>query len=150
MWQYSSTGSVSGIAGNVDMNKWNGTMTQLLAYVAPPPVADAGVKADAGTVKVDAGTIKPDAGAADAGTKADGGVKSDAGTASDAGAIADAGTIADAGMPDFDAGAEPEDAGSEEVPDAGEEPVFSSDGGEGAVLGSGRTGFIESCTGDGH
>jgi len=29
MWQYSSTGSVSGISGNVDLDKFNGTLAQL-------------------------------------------------------------------------------------------------------------------------
>jgi GH25 family lysozyme M1 (1,4-beta-N-acetylmuramidase) len=32
-WQYSSTGSVSGISGNVDLDVFNGTMPQLSAYI---------------------------------------------------------------------------------------------------------------------
>ncbi|MEU8677957.1 lysozyme [Streptomyces sp. NPDC048560] len=31
IWQYSATGRVSGVAGDVDRNKFNGTMTRLLA-----------------------------------------------------------------------------------------------------------------------
>lgn len=67
-WQYSSTGSVPGISGNVDMNKWNGTLNELVAYVTPP-VPDAGMpRPDAGAVipdagmSTDAGTAFPDAG----------------------------------------------------------------------------------------
>ncbi|GAB3945974.1 hypothetical protein GCM10027614_38620 [Micromonospora vulcania] len=30
-WQYTSTGSVSGISGNVDRNYWNGDRTRLIA-----------------------------------------------------------------------------------------------------------------------
>ena len=123
MWQFSSTGSVSGIAGSVDVNKWNGTFAQLITYVDPPPVPDAG-------------TIKPDAGIADAGTRPDAGTKPDAGVQPDAGT--------DAGRPTVDAGLE-EDAGTA-VLDGGQPPA-TTDGGEGEVLGSGRTAFIQSCTG---
>jgi GH25 family lysozyme M1 (1,4-beta-N-acetylmuramidase) len=34
-WQYSSTGSVSGISGNVDQDTYNGNMTSLLTYTYP-------------------------------------------------------------------------------------------------------------------
>lgn len=36
IWQYSSTGSVAGISGNVDMDRFNGTRDQLLAQLAAP------------------------------------------------------------------------------------------------------------------
>lgn len=43
-WQYSSSGRVSGISGNVDMNRFNGTMTELNALAGIVPVqTDAGV-----------------------------------------------------------------------------------------------------------
>lgn len=124
-WQHSSTGSVAGISGNVDMDKWNGTLAQLKAYASPPVV-------DAGT---------PDAGAPDAG-HADAGIP-DAGAA-DAGAP-DAGTV-DAGA---DAGAD--DAGEVDAGEIGEPPQDDAgvlpDGGawEGATIGMGKLEFIEQC-----
>jgi len=127
-WQWSSTGSVSGISGNVDLNKWNGTLAQLQAF-AQPPVADAGVpRPDAGTV--DAG-VRPNAGSADAG------VRPDAGSPADAGALADVGAPDAGGEPDVDAGLgeEPIDAGL--LPDGGID--------QGATIGSGRIDFIGEC-----
>lgn len=71
MWQSSSTGSVPGISGNVDMNEFNGTLQDLKDFINPPPVEppptkDAGAPpSDAGTVdaapapKNDAGTVTP-------------------------------------------------------------------------------------------
>jgi lysozyme len=41
-WQYSSTGAVSGIAGNVDMDTFMGTRAQLLATMAAPTVCGDG------------------------------------------------------------------------------------------------------------
>jgi lysozyme len=35
-WQYTSTGAVNGISGSVDIDRWNGTMDQLLAFLGPP------------------------------------------------------------------------------------------------------------------
>ncbi|MEO6774650.1 MAG: GH25 family lysozyme [Kofleriaceae bacterium] len=35
-WQYTSSGSVNGISGNVDVDRWNGTMAQLQAFLGPP------------------------------------------------------------------------------------------------------------------
>jgi len=35
-WQYSSSGAVAGISGNVDMDRWNGTLAQLKAFLGPP------------------------------------------------------------------------------------------------------------------
>src|SRR5262249_45450486 len=40
-WQYSSTGSVGGISGNVDVDHFNGTLADLMAF-ANPPLPDAG------------------------------------------------------------------------------------------------------------
>ena len=34
-WQYTSSGSVAGITGNVDTDRWNGTKAQLLAFLGP-------------------------------------------------------------------------------------------------------------------
>jgi lysozyme len=34
VWQYSSSGSVPGIAGNVDLNVWNGTYEELVAFAS--------------------------------------------------------------------------------------------------------------------
>jgi GH25 family lysozyme M1 (1,4-beta-N-acetylmuramidase) len=36
IWQYSSSGSVNGIAGNVDMDRWNGDRASLDAFLGPP------------------------------------------------------------------------------------------------------------------
>lgn len=36
VWQYSSTGSVPGISGNVDLDRFNGGIGDLYAYVSPP------------------------------------------------------------------------------------------------------------------
>jgi len=35
-WQYTSSGSVAGISGNVDTNRFNGTRDQLIAMTVPP------------------------------------------------------------------------------------------------------------------
>jgi uncharacterized protein (TIGR03382 family) len=35
-WQYTSTGRVTGISGNVDVNRWNGTKEDLMAFLGPP------------------------------------------------------------------------------------------------------------------
>ena len=47
-WQYTSSGSVNGISGNVDTNRFNGTRTDLMALIGPvvpcaPLPADGGV-----------------------------------------------------------------------------------------------------------
>jgi lysozyme len=41
-WQYSSTGSVGGISGSVDLDHFNGSLADLMAFANPPP-PDAGV-----------------------------------------------------------------------------------------------------------
>jgi lysozyme len=63
VWQYSATGSVSGISGNVDRDRFNGDRAALLDWIgtSPPPTPDAGVgpaAPDARPVPVD----PPDAG----------------------------------------------------------------------------------------
>ncbi len=35
-WQYTSSGAINGIAGNVDVDRFNGTKAQLLAMLGPP------------------------------------------------------------------------------------------------------------------
>jgi uncharacterized protein (TIGR03382 family) len=35
-WQYSSSGAINGIAGNVDVDRFNGTKAELLAMLGPP------------------------------------------------------------------------------------------------------------------
>ena len=35
LWQYSSTGTVAGISGNVDMNRWNGDQASFNAFLGP-------------------------------------------------------------------------------------------------------------------
>jgi GH25 family lysozyme M1 (1,4-beta-N-acetylmuramidase) len=35
-WQYTSTGSVAGIGGNVDTDRWNGDLASLQAFLGPP------------------------------------------------------------------------------------------------------------------
>ena len=142
-WQYSSTGRVAGISGNVDVNKWNGTLAQLQAFAGTAP-ADAGVaRPDAGVARPDAGIARDgglavDAGIArDAGLARDAGVTPDAGVARDAGITQDAGVAADAGM-ESDAGIEEPDAGANE-PDAGSVP--GTDGGSPpGTMGSGQGG----------
>lgn len=42
-WQSSSTGSVPGISGGVDVDEWNGTLQELIDWANPtPPMPDAG------------------------------------------------------------------------------------------------------------
>jgi lysozyme len=45
-WQYSSTGTVNGITGAVDLDEWTGTRAALNAYTLQPP-PDAGAPPDA-------------------------------------------------------------------------------------------------------
>jgi GH25 family lysozyme M1 (1,4-beta-N-acetylmuramidase) len=51
-WQYTSSGSVAGIAGNVDVDRWNGDMASLTAFLGPPAPATpcASLPADGGTI----------------------------------------------------------------------------------------------------
>ncbi|MSP91886.1 MAG: hypothetical protein EXR79_08830 [Myxococcales bacterium] len=58
-WQYTSSGKVGGIAGNVDLNKWNGTQAALTLFAggAAPPVCQPHCE---GTVVVDKACGKGD------------------------------------------------------------------------------------------
>jgi lysozyme len=50
-WQYSATGTVAGITGQVDMDRYFGTMDELNGFTIQPPVGDdAGVTPDADTL----------------------------------------------------------------------------------------------------
>jgi lysozyme len=60
-WQYSFTGTVSGIPGQVDMDRFFGTLAELVAYADGP--VDAGADGAADAARAEAGA---DAGAADA------------------------------------------------------------------------------------
>lgn len=136
IWQYSSTGSVNGISGNVDMDEWDGTLADLQAYTNPVGTPDAGPAHDAGVV--------PDAGAAhDAGAAADAGAAHDAGTVHDAGAVADAGEPADAGA--IDAGAEADAGAVADAGGRGDADAGTSDAGQGGAMGSGNRPPIGVC-----
>ncbi len=67
-WQTADNGSVKGITGPVDLDEFNGSLTQLIAFGLAPSSADAGV-ADGGDggVGADSGAPKGDAGGADGG-----------------------------------------------------------------------------------
>jgi lysozyme len=41
-WQYTSTGSVAGISGNVDTDRWNGDVASFQAFLGPPGVCGDG------------------------------------------------------------------------------------------------------------
>ena len=95
MWQYSSTGTVPGISGSVDMDEFNGSLSQLVAFAGtppppppPPPPHDAGTTPpkDAG-VTHDAGGAAHDAGGGPAASEDAGAtIGSGGGNAPDAGA----------------------------------------------------------------
>ena len=70
-WQYTSTGSVAGLSGAIDLDRWNGTLDELLAFAnGTSPPNDGGAQVDAGSGS-DAG--RPDAALSDAGREAGGG-----------------------------------------------------------------------------
>jgi lysozyme len=50
-WQYSSTGRVSGIAGNVDLDRFNGTYAELQQLAGYPAPTDAGAPRDVPAVR---------------------------------------------------------------------------------------------------
>ena len=50
IWQYSSTGTVGGITGAVDLDKFNGTTSDLLAFVQEPSLSIASTGADQATI----------------------------------------------------------------------------------------------------
>ena len=76
-WQYADNGTVPGITGAVDLDKFNGSLAQLGEPGGEDGGVDAGRPGDAGEV-------------ADAGRHADAGGEADAGHAGDAGAAKDA------------------------------------------------------------
>jgi lysozyme len=49
-WQYTSTGAVNGISGSVDIDRWNGTMAQLQAFLGNGNAAPCGTIDAAGGV----------------------------------------------------------------------------------------------------
>lgn len=49
-WQYTSTGSVSGISGNVDTNRFNGTMTDLKKLLVGPTAPCEALPAEGGVI----------------------------------------------------------------------------------------------------
>jgi lysozyme len=78
IWQYSSTDSVSGISGNVDGNRFNGTLAGLKAFAAASIISPPKPKPDAGThdsepPRQDAEPAEPDAGVSPEPIPADGG-----------------------------------------------------------------------------
>ena len=65
IWQYSSKGSVKGVSGSCDMNRFNGTVSDIKALAAksvinPPPQDAAPPKPDQGVPKPDKFVPKPD------------------------------------------------------------------------------------------
>jgi GH25 family lysozyme M1 (1,4-beta-N-acetylmuramidase) len=121
-WQYSASGTVMGISGQVDEDRFVGSQAQLIAFASG--TSDGG-RPDAGPP--DAG--RPDAGPPDSGiviTPLDGGSKMDA------------------GMPVMDSGTPGEDAGMNGAPDSG--TGETPDGGDmnpmtGGGCGCGASGF---------
>jgi lysozyme len=101
-WQKSSTGSVGGISGNVDLDVFNGTLSDLRAFAIEPP--DGGTAPDAG---VRDGGAPRDGGT----TPSDGGLPRDGGVAPDAGVRDGGNPPADDGGLEEDGGGEPEDGG---------------------------------------
>jgi GH25 family lysozyme M1 (1,4-beta-N-acetylmuramidase) len=123
-WQYSSTGSVSGISGNTDMDRFDGTLADLKDFVHKNNLVqpDAGVDAgkDAGKdapaeASKDSATPKPDAAPGDSGPAHDS-------AAADAPNVDVAPTAADAG-PDATTDATGEQTGS--PPPSGAAPPAS-------------------------
>ena len=57
-WQYSCTGRVSGISGHVDLDRFNGTYTELQQLASVPSTIDAGSSRDV-PAAVDATTHRP-------------------------------------------------------------------------------------------
>jgi lysozyme len=96
-WQYSSTGSVAGITTNVDRDRFDGTLADLLAFVAASNLGqDGGVDAapppqDAAAQDAAAQDAAPEDGAA---TADDGGTVAD-GAAADGAPLGDGATAAD-------------------------------------------------------
>src|SRR5262249_36275361 len=59
MWQSSSTGTVSGITGNVDLDTFNGSLQDLITFAEGPMMPDAGAMMDASIPSMDASAPPP-------------------------------------------------------------------------------------------
>lgn len=134
-WQYSSTGRVSGISGNVDLDRFNGTYAQLQLLAGyPPPAVDAGAPRDVPVVRDvpvarDVPTASDVPVARDVPAARDVPSPIDASAPTDLGAATDVPVVLDAGAPDsgpVDAGTSGLDAPSADVViddiDSGEAP----------------------------
>jgi GH25 family lysozyme M1 (1,4-beta-N-acetylmuramidase) len=69
IWQYSSSGTVAGISGNVDMNRWNGDEASLQAFLGPPNSGGGGGGGGGGGATEPCGTIGAAGGVIDDGDK---------------------------------------------------------------------------------
>jgi len=91
-WQYSSTGRVSGISGNVDLDRFNGTYAELQRLAGfPAPAVDAGATPDVPAARdvpaaTDAPAVRDVPAAVDVSAPADLGAATDVPTIVDAGA----------------------------------------------------------------
>lgn len=57
IWQYSSSGTVAGISGNVDMNRWNGDEASLQAFLGPPSTGGDPTTEPCGTINASGAVI---------------------------------------------------------------------------------------------
>ncbi|MBP6832463.1 MAG: hypothetical protein KA978_16880 [Deltaproteobacteria bacterium] len=117
-WQYSSTGRVSGISGNVDLDRFNGTYAELQRLAGfPAPAVDAGTPRDVPVVRdvpaasdapvvrdvpaaSDASVVRDVPAASDAPVVRDVPAAIDVSIPADLGAATDVPAIVDAGAPD--------------------------------------------------
>jgi GH25 family lysozyme M1 (1,4-beta-N-acetylmuramidase) len=96
-WQYSDTGSVSGISDAVDLDRFNGTSSQLLAFAGG---ASSGGGGDGGAPDEGAGDgAVGDGGGGDGGGGDDGGAMEDGGGGDDGGATDGGGADGGGGSP---------------------------------------------------
>src|SRR5262249_59097656 len=73
-WQYTDSGSVSGISGAVDLDQFNGTLGDLMAFANPTgPPPDASLPPDASPPGMDASVPPPDSGGGSGGSGGGGG-----------------------------------------------------------------------------
>jgi len=111
-WQYSSTGRVSGISGNVDLDRFNGTYAELQRLAGfPAPTVDAGTPRDVPVVRDvpaasdapisrDVPVVRDVPAASDAPVARDVPAVIDVSPSADLGATADVSAVVDAGAPD--------------------------------------------------
>lgn len=98
-WQYSSTGRVSGISGNVDLDRFNGTYAELQRLAGfPAPAVDAGAPRDVPVAR-DVAVARDAPAASDAPAVRDAPVIRDAPAASDAPVVRDVPAALDVGAP---------------------------------------------------